>query len=180
VARNSREQLDVARIRALIGATDPWSRDNPLHVTGSALVVDPRARRIILRWHERLGRWLQVGGHGEPGESDPWEVTLREAREETGLSDLRAFPDPRRPEPVQVVVVPVPTSNSEPAHEHADVRYILATDRPDDATPEADSGFLRWLSIHEALIEVDEQNLREFIKRVDQLLAPDSVAREVG
>jgi 8-oxo-dGTP pyrophosphatase MutT (NUDIX family) len=55
---------------------------------GSALVVNPSSRHVLLRWHERIGRWMQVGGHGDPGEHDPWQVALREAREETGLGLL--------------------------------------------------------------------------------------------
>jgi 8-oxo-dGTP pyrophosphatase MutT (NUDIX family) len=39
------------------------------------------------------GGWLQVGGHGDPGEGDPLAIALREAAEETGLSDLVPWPD---------------------------------------------------------------------------------------
>ena len=47
------------------------------------------ADRLLLRWHERFNRYQQVGGHGDAGEDDPLGVALREAREETGLTDLR-------------------------------------------------------------------------------------------
>lgn len=57
-------------------------------MTGSALMVHPSSGRVLLRWHERMQRWLQIGGHGDPGESDPLAVALRERREETGLPDL--------------------------------------------------------------------------------------------
>src|SRR3954447_8552207 len=68
------EATDLARIRALVAsdpATGPWSRELPLHVTASALVVHPATRRVLLRWHARQGSWLHVGGHGDPGETDP-------------------------------------------------------------------------------------------------------------
>ena len=85
------ERDDASRIRALIGAGDPWSRERPLHVTASALVVDSTSGRILLRWHQKMCRWLQVGGHGNAGENDPWVIARREAREETGLVDLTAL-----------------------------------------------------------------------------------------
>ena len=47
-----------------------------------------------------------------------------EAAEETGLEDLVAWPSA---EILHVVAVPVPAGKGEPAHEHADVRYVLAT-----------------------------------------------------
>src|SRR5271169_5069540 len=53
------------------------------HVTGSAIVVGRRG--TVLHMHKRLHRWMQPGGHLDPGES-PWEAALRESEEETGLS----------------------------------------------------------------------------------------------
>lgn len=171
VGLDRRELVDAGRIRQVIEHGDPWSRESPLHVTASALVVDPPARRVLLRWHERIGRWMQVGGHGDPGEHDPWQVALREAREETGLEDLRPYPDARSRVPVQIVVVPVPADGSEPAHEHADIRYLLATNRPDDAVPEAEAAPIRWLPVTHARAEVWEPNLRELIERACRVLA---------
>src|ERR1700761_125453 len=84
------EEADLRRSARLAeSAADPWSRALPLHVTASAVVVHPPTERVLLRWHPRLGQWLQVGGHGDPGEGDPVAIALREGREETGLADLR-------------------------------------------------------------------------------------------
>jgi 8-oxo-dGTP pyrophosphatase MutT (NUDIX family) len=167
------EAQDVARIKALVGRGDLWSRQEPLHVTASALVVEPTDGRVLLRWHERMQRWLQVGGHGDPGEHDPWLVACREAAEETGLTDLTAL-DPGEPEgsqrPVQIVIVPVPASHDEPAHEHADIRYLLVTASPETATAERPGATLRWLALKDAEAEVEEDNLREFLRRVQRIL----------
>ena len=121
---------------------DPWLRTNPLHVTASAVIVHPDSGRVLLRWHQRQQAWLQVGGHGDPGESDPLAVALREAREESGLTDLEPWPDA---ELRQVAIVPVPANSKEPAHEHADVRFIFATRDPDAARAESPGAPLRWL-----------------------------------
>jgi 8-oxo-dGTP pyrophosphatase MutT (NUDIX family) len=109
-----------------------------------------------------MQRWMQVGGHFDPGETDALAVALREAREETGLDDVR----PLRAEPVQVVIVPVPARGDEPAHEHADVRYVFATDRPDDARPESPAAELRWVPLEQAADEVTEENQRVFLHRI--------------
>jgi 8-oxo-dGTP pyrophosphatase MutT (NUDIX family) len=127
------EAAHVDCVRALVAADDPGSREQPVHVTGSAFVVHPPSRRVLLRWHERMGSWLQVGGHLDPGETSPLMAAQREAREETGLADLAPWPDPERAAIVHVAVVPVPAGGGEPAHEHADVRYVLSTGRPDDS-----------------------------------------------
>lgn len=160
---------DVERLRALLAAGDPWPRSTPMHVTGSALIVHPPTGRVLLRWHLRQRAWLQVGGHADPGETDPLAIALREGAEETGLADLAPWPDASI---VHVVVVPVSGSAREPAHEHADVRYVLATDAPGTARPEQPAAELRWLSIAQARELTAEPNLRESLDRVRALLAP--------
>jgi 8-oxo-dGTP pyrophosphatase MutT (NUDIX family) len=161
------EEADVARIRALLDGdgADPWSRELPLHVTASALILHVRTGRVLLRWHERMGSWLQVGGHADPGEDDPAAIARREAEEETGLDDLAHFPDPGADRLVHVVVVPVPAGKGEPAHEHADLRYLLATEHPDDVVPESATASLRWLSLDAARSVVQEDNLRVTLAR---------------
>jgi 8-oxo-dGTP pyrophosphatase MutT (NUDIX family) len=165
--RTRTEAADVERVRGLVAAGDPWSRGLPLHVTASALVVHPPTRRVLLRWHVRMRAWLQIGGHGDPGEQDPVDVVLREGREETHLDDLVCWPDGALR---QVVVVPVPAGGSEPAHEHADLRFVLATGAPERARPEKPDAALRWLSVPEARSLTTEPNLHEFLSRVAELL----------
>src|SRR5690606_28856217 len=118
------------------------------------------------RWHARQRAWLQVGGHGDPGEYDPLAVALREGMEETGLEDLRPWPDARL---IHVAIVPVPAKGDEPAHEHADLRFGLATRTPDAVRPEKPDAPLRWLSIAEAVELTVEANLRETLARVEGL-----------
>jgi 8-oxo-dGTP pyrophosphatase MutT (NUDIX family) len=162
------ETADVRRVRTLVStAPDPWLRSLPLHVTGSALIVHPGSGRVLLRWHQRQQAWLQVGGHGDPGESDPLAITLREAREETGLADLEPWPDD---ELQHVVIVDVPAGKGEPAHEHADLRFFLATEDPDAARAENEDAPLRWLSVREAHEATAEANLGETLARLERVL----------
>jgi 8-oxo-dGTP pyrophosphatase MutT (NUDIX family) len=162
------ETADIERVRALTQAvTDPYRRDLPLHVTASALIVHPPTARVLLRWHQRQQAWLQVGGHGDPGETDPLAIVAREAEEETGLPDLAPWPDA---EIQHVAIVNVPPGKGEPAHEHADVRYFMATQTPDAIRPESAHAPLRWLSLPEASDLTSEPNLRETLARIEPLL----------
>jgi 8-oxo-dGTP pyrophosphatase MutT (NUDIX family) len=169
VARTDQEVADIERLRALAARGDVWSRSLPVHATGSAVILHPDSGRVLLRWHQRVQAWLQVGGHADPGETSPFDVALREGREETGLGDLVPWPDPSQPTVVQIVIVPVPAGRGEPAHEHADVRYVLRTNRPDDAMPESAVARLRWVSLDAAIAEVAEDNLRTCLRRIAEL-----------
>jgi 8-oxo-dGTP pyrophosphatase MutT (NUDIX family) len=166
------ETADVARIRALTESEpNPWLRTLPLHLTASALIVHPDSGRVLLRWHRRQQAWLQVGGHGDPGETDPLGIALREAEEETGLTDLVPWPDARIR---HVAVVSVPEGRGEPAHEHADVRFLLATRTPDAVVPEGPDAPLRWLSVADAEALTTEANLLETLARAGRSLAGHS------
>ncbi|MGI9149210.1 MAG: NUDIX hydrolase [Chloroflexota bacterium] len=170
-ARSDDEAADVQRLRELSARPDAWQRSSPLHATGSAIILHPGSGRVLLRWHARMQAWLQVGGHADPGETAPYAIALREAHEETGLAELAAWPHPDQPSVIQVVIVPVPAGQAEPAHEHADVRYVLSTHRPDTATPESSIARLRWLQLEDAIAEVAEDNLRTCLIRVLALTA---------
>ena len=162
------ETTDLERMTRLAAtASDPWSRATPLHFTASALVVHPPTGRVLLRWHARQRAWLQVGGHADPGETDPLAIALREATEETGLSDLAPWPDAALR---HAVVCDVRPSAAEPAHEHADLRYLLATREPEAIAAENDFSPLRWLTLDEARELSTGNNLVETLERAAALL----------
>jgi 8-oxo-dGTP pyrophosphatase MutT (NUDIX family) len=166
-AAGEAEAADLARMMPVAArAPDPWSRSLPLHFTASALVVHPPTSRVLLRWHVRHGLWLQVGGHADPGESDPLRIAMREAREETGLADLVPWPDGSLR---HAVMCHVRASGSEPEHEHADLRYILATGSPDAIAAENDESPLRWLTVDAARELVGGNNLRRTLDRTELL-----------
>jgi 8-oxo-dGTP pyrophosphatase MutT (NUDIX family) len=152
------EARDVGRLRALPTGEAAWDRRSALHATGSAVILHPPSGRVLLRWHQRMNGWLHVGGHADPGETDPLTVALREAQEETSLPDLAPWPDP------------VPPGKREPAHEHADIRYLLVTARPESARPESAGAMLRWVPIAEAISLVGEDNLGACLARIRQFM----------
>jgi 8-oxo-dGTP pyrophosphatase MutT (NUDIX family) len=165
--RTATEAEDLTRIGALLATGNAWARSTALHVTGSALIVHPPTRRVLLRWHARQQAWLQVGGHADPGETQPLAIAMREAREETGLTDLVPWPDAAI---LHVAIVPVAAAPHEAAHQHADVRYVFATADPEAARPENPTARLRWLPVPEALAEVPKDSLRETLYRAEQLM----------
>jgi len=143
--RDTQEAGDLAEILAFVTRhANPFDRaiaDG--HLTGSALVLAEGGDRVLLLFHRKLGRWLQPGGHAEAGEADGEAVALREAREETGIEDLRLHPS--APRPLDVDVHLIPARPREPAHKHLDLRYLVLA--PGDAMTRlvpAEARALRW------------------------------------
>ena len=124
----------------------PFDEDaGPVHVTGSAVVVGPRG--TVLHLHKRLHRWLQPGGHVDPGER-PEDAALREAQEETGLPLAHPVDGPR--------LIHVDVHPAAKGHTHLDLRYLLLAPDRDPTPPPGESPVARWFSWDEACAIADE------------------------
>ena len=134
----------------------------PGHVVGSAFILHPPTRRVLLHFHRRLGRWLQMGGHDD-GERDALATALREGREESGLPDLVLLSEAI----LDVDVHPIPAGKGEPAHLHFDIRWAFVTSRPGDILrDDAESAALEWLGIEEAAARMDEPGARRALGKI--------------
>ncbi len=145
---DTRETACLVRTRALI-AWLPAPLDehaDPTHVTGSAIVVDGGGR-VLLHRHKRLGRWLQPGGHVDPGET-PWEAALRETREETGVAAEHPGRAPR--------LIHVDVHEGPRGHVHLDLRYLLLADAEVALSPApGESPDVAWWTPSEAAAVTD-------------------------
>ena len=146
VPQDGREARAQARITAGLGRLDrPFDElASPEHVTASAVVVGPRG--TVLHLHKRLHRWLQPGGHLDPGEG-PWDGALRESREETGLELAHPGGGPR--------LIHVDVHGAAKGHTHLDLRYLLLAADRDPSPPPGESPVARWFGWPEATALAD-------------------------
>lgn len=126
-----------------------FSRENPDHVTGSAVIEDPGNEMVLLRYHLKLERWLQPGGHVEPEDGSVFETALREAREETGIMDFHA---PAGDRILDVDVHDIPPRFGMPAHRHYDVRFLLLAPARARASRRHRT---RWFPVEKVLSEAE-------------------------
>ncbi|MFD7631377.1 NUDIX hydrolase [Streptomyces sp. NPDC059851] len=123
------------------------------HVTGSALVVDPERGRVLLTLHKKLGMWLQMGGHCEPGDPTLAAAALREAVEESGIgSGLALLPGG----PVRLDRHPIPA----PCNWHLDVQYAALAPAGSVAEISEESLDLRWFPYEEVPAVADTSVVR--------------------
>lgn len=136
-ARSRRRALALIRWLA-----DPLDRAaDPTHVTGSAIVLCEDGR-VLLHRHRRLGRWLQPGGHLEPGEM-PAGAAVRETLEETGIRGHHPSSGP--------ALVHVDVHEGPAGHVHVDLRYLLHAPSGQEIAPGAgESPAVSWLHPTEA------------------------------
>lgn len=165
------EARDRDRILAFVlGHERPFDRGIPEgHLTGSAITVSADGSRVLLVHHRKLDRWLQPGGHGDPGETTGEEVALREAFEESGIRGLSLHP--AAPRPLDVDVHDIPARGSDPAHEHLDLRYLLVA--PEGATVAPDLAELheiRWVPWEEVEALSPDHGLRRALAKAHAIV----------
>jgi 8-oxo-dGTP diphosphatase len=112
------------------------------HSTGSMVVLDLHARKVLLVAHKIMGKLVFPGGHVDKNEA-PDETALREVFEETGLRVELTAQHPItlpgmtwRPQPWMVAEIPAPAG--EPPHSHFDYLYIGLADSSSAITAQLD------------------------------------------
>ncbi len=138
---DSREAASRAEILVDLRSLDkPFDRNDDLtHVTASGIVIGRRG--VLLHRHRRLHRWLQPGGHLEPGET-PEDGALRECEEETGLRLAHPSGEP--------VLLHVDVHEAAEGHVHLDIRYLLVGPDRNPAPPPEESQEVAWFTWDEA------------------------------
>jgi len=161
LAAYPQENERLAVLCGQLEAGDPLlnSRKNMIgHLTASALVIDSQDRCLLIQ-HRFLKRWLQPGGHLDPGEM-PRDGALRELVEETGLKETNQATDTvnltdwpgetpaELPIDVDSHAIPASPSKGEDEHLHHDFQYIFCI--KEEAQISLDQGEVsdfRWVDL---------------------------------
>jgi len=143
-AADAREaEMTAAIIRFVEAHADCLERTcAPGHLTGSAWVVDPARRRVLLVHHRKLDKWLQPGGHAD-GDPDLLAVARREAQEETSLVRLRTV----SPDVFDADRHWIPPRGDTPGHWHHDLRFLFEADPSEPLTVSDESHDVRWVDL---------------------------------
>lgn len=97
------------------------------HLCSSAFILNKERTKIIMIFHNIYQSWGWVGGHAD-GDSDLLHVAIKEAKEESGLKNIK----PISKEIFTLDTLPVQGhikhGKNVPAHVHLTVAYLLEAD----------------------------------------------------
>jgi coenzyme F420-0:L-glutamate ligase len=111
------------------------------HLTASTVVLDAAGERVLLTLHPRIGAWVPLGGHLEPGDATLVAAAAREAAEESGIGGLVL-----NPTPLHLDVHPVTCSLGVPTR-HFDVSYLAVAPAGAVEVRSDESDDLRWFPV---------------------------------
>lgn len=137
------ESIFIPRFRELLTQSGCFKREFlPGHITGSAWIINEAGTRVVMVKHGSLHRWLQPGGHAD-GDENTLATAIREAREETGVSDLRLIGDSW----FDLDIHTIPEKKNFPQHEHYDIRFMFVASDDCPLVISDESTDLRWIDL---------------------------------
>jgi 8-oxo-dGTP pyrophosphatase MutT (NUDIX family) len=159
----SEERARAEMVLLTADSSDPFSRYsfNPGHFTAAGCVLSPDGGSVLLVHHNRLERWLQPGGHIDPGDASVVGAARREVVEETGvmLADTT-------PELLDIDIHPIPSGKGEPRHRHFDLRFLFCATSAELEPAKDEVGEARWVPFAEVTELSTEASLRRMVKKL--------------
>jgi 8-oxo-dGTP pyrophosphatase MutT (NUDIX family) len=131
------------------------------HVTGSAWIVDKSHQFTLLTHHRKLDKWFQTGGHCD-GDSDVLNVALKEAKEETGLSDIHIM----KANIFDIDIHEIPERKGIPAHLHYDVRFLFEANMDEPFTVSSESTDLAWVELSKVAKLNDSESIMRMVRKI--------------
>ncbi len=162
---NEQEERDKEVMLSLLNTQkDIFERENrTAHFTASSWLVNQTRDKVLMIYHNIYHSWSWTGGHAD-GETDLLSVAVREAMEETGITDIKAVTD----DIFSVEILTVDGHEKRgiyvPSHLHLNVTYLLEADEAAalQVKPDENSG-VRWFGMKEAIDACTEPWMAERI-----------------
>ena len=147
--------------------SDLLTRENEMaHFTASCWIVNPARNKVLLAYHNLYHSRAWLGGHAD-GDGDLRRVALREAQEESGLTQARILGEGIFSLEILGVDGHVRRGRYVGTHLHLNVTYLLEADDqlPIRAKPDENRA-VRWMPVGEVLQAVSEPEMRVVYRKL--------------
>lgn len=162
---NEQEERDKKLIlQCLREQKNIFSRENKLaHMTASSWIVNKERTKVLMAYHNIYDSWSWLGGHAD-GEEDLLTVALREAREESGIRQVRPVTEDIYSLEVLTVDGHIKRGEYVSSHLHLNVTYLLEASEEEilHKKPDENSG-VAWFGLQEAIEASTEPWFQEHI-----------------
>lgn len=140
------------------------------HFSSSCWITNKDHTKILMNYHNIYKNWGWLGGHND-NDKDFLSVALKEAQEESGLSNIKVLKE----EPVSIEVLPVTyhikNSKFVSSHTHMNVTYLFEADEKEELKikPDENSG-LKWVDMDKTIEITNEEDMKPIYKKLNDAL----------
>lgn len=140
------------------------------HFTASSWIVNTRHTHILMIYHNIYDSWAWTGGHAD-GESDLLSVALREAQEETGITDLHPMMKDIFSVEILTVAGHVKRGKYVVPHLHLNATFMFeaSDDHQLQHKPDENSG-AAWFPMEDVVSASSEPEMRKIYKKLNDRL----------
>jgi len=148
-------------------------RENTIcHITSSSWILNQNHDKVLMCYHKIYDSWSWTGGHAD-GDSNLLGVSIKEAKEETGVTHIK--PVLTDPFSLEVLTVDGHQKNGKyvPSHLHLNITYLLEANDTDKLLIKLDENKgVSWFSLEDSLKAPTEAWMIEHIyKKLNQKLS---------
>ena len=169
---NEQEKVDKEMMLKYIDTFDDvLTRNNKMcHFTASNWIVNKDRTKVIMAYHNIYKSWAWTGGHAD-GNDNLEEVALKEAREETGLKNLKVISDGIYSIQILTVDSHIKKGKFVPSHLHLDCCFLLeANENETLRIKEDENSGVKWVDINKAVDISNENNMKQIYFKLNKKL----------
>ena len=169
---NEQEEKDKELMLKYIDTfKDVLTRENELcHFTASSWIVNKERTKILMIYHNIYNSWAWTGGHTD-GDSNLLNVALKEASEETGLSNLKVLSNGIYSLEILTVKNHIKRGKFVSAHLHLNCSFLLEADEKDILRIKEDENKgVKWIDIDKVNETTNEDEMRPIYKKLNEKL----------
>lgn len=117
------------------------------HITSSGYIVNKSRTKVLMIYHKLYNSWAWTGGHAD-GDCDLLHVAIKEAKEETGLTNVTAVTNDILGLDVLNVNGHIKNNKYVSSHLHLSVAYLLEANEEDELiVNEEETNGVQWIPI---------------------------------
>lgn len=165
---NEQEKKDKEIILDFISKNDNvLVRENEIaHMTSSGFIVNKDRTKVLMIHHNIYNSWGWTGGHAD-GDSDLLEVAIKEAKEETGITNVRPIIDDICCIDILTVKGHIKKGKYVAPHLHLSVAYVLEADEAEEVkVKEDENSGVKWVDIDRVLELTDEEHMKDVYSKL--------------
>lgn len=167
---NEQEEKDKEMMLKYIDTFDDvLTRNNEMcHFTASNWIVNKDKTKVLMIYHNIYNSWAWTGGHAD-GDSDLLHVALKEAEEETGLTNLKVLSDGIFAIQILTVDSHIKRGKFVASHLHLDCCFLLEANENDliRIKDDENSG-VKWVDINQAVELTNEVKMKPIYSKLNE------------